>query len=576
MNRLRQADLNQLPAYLIAILIGISLFSAPIYAKVTILADTTWYSGQVIDTGGLVEIDHGATLTVQGGVTISNNTFFIVLGNLLMKGTEVNPIVIDDGHFCFYTNHETPGYIEFDNVVMNNGGFSEAGGCSGYGYFKLKNSKFYGVSGFYLWYPVAPSEIIKNIFAGSDGLQGILSGPNTLHVSNNVFVNQLGSAVSSYANYDDGFFVRYNSFLSTDKTALEIQAGYDSASMIADNNYFGTTDVNNIEERILDRKDSLTRASFIEFSPFLNSPHPDTPIYTPQSYILNVSKEGQGSGTVTSNFPGIDCGSNCSSNFDYGEFVTLTATPNYGSFFSGWTGSECFGIGTCTLKMDRNKTVTAIFTKLSYTIGGSVSGLNGSVVLQNNGGDNLTVSSNGPFMFFTALDYGSNYAVTVLTQPTGQTCTVSNGTGTANANVTDIAISCIDNPPPAPMNVQATAGIGSITVTFNTANPSSKSASLLNSSITFTANCTSNNGGVSGSATGTSSPLVVTGVTPGKAYTCTVSATGSGGTSTSTPSNVVIPTGDPTPIPTLSEWAQILLALSLMGMAGWYWHGRAS
>lgn len=32
----------------------------------------------------------------------------------------------------------------------------------------------------------------------------------------------------------------------------------------------------------------------------------------------------------------------------------------------------------------------------------------------------------------------------------------------------------------------------------------------------------------------------------------------------------------PNSIPTLSEWAQILLALSLMGMAGWYWQRRAS
>ncbi len=35
-----------------------------------------------------------------------------------------------------------------------------------------------------------------------------------------------------------------------------------------------------------------------------------------------------------------------------------------------------------------------------------------------------------------------------------------------------------------------------------------------------------------------------------------------------------IPCGTPTPIPTLSEWAQIFLALSLMGMAGWYWRRR--
>lgn len=162
---------------------------------------------------------------------------------------------------------------------MNGGSFSEAGGCSGYGYFKLLNSKFYGVRGFYLWYPVAPSEIKKNIFIDSDGLQGILSGPNTLHVMNNVFFNQLGSAVSSIANYDNGFYVRYNSFLSTDKVALEIQGGFNSASMIADNNYFGTADTNNIEERILDRNDSLTRFSFIQYKPHLNSPHPDTPGY---------------------------------------------------------------------------------------------------------------------------------------------------------------------------------------------------------------------------------------------------------------------------------------------------------
>lgn len=92
MNRLHKQDLNKLPVYLIVIFIGILLFSAPIYAKVTILVDTTWYSGQVIDTGGLVEIDHGATLIVQGGVTISNNTFFLVLGNLIMGGAKLTQL----------------------------------------------------------------------------------------------------------------------------------------------------------------------------------------------------------------------------------------------------------------------------------------------------------------------------------------------------------------------------------------------------------------------------------------------------------------------------------------------------
>jgi hypothetical protein len=83
----------------------------------------------------------------------------------------------------------------------------------------------------------------------------------------------------------------------------------------------------------------------------------------------------------------------------------------------------------------------------TYTIGGTVSGLGTgkSVVLQNNGGGNLTLSANAPFTFATALTSGSAYAVTVLTQPVGQACTVASGTGTvAAANVTNVAVSCID------------------------------------------------------------------------------------------------------------------------------------
>ncbi len=78
-----------------------------------------------------------------------------------------------------------------------------------------------------------------------------------------------------------------------------------------------------------------------------------------------------------------------------------------------------------------------------FSVGGSVSGLAGTVVLQDNGGDNLAVSANGPFTFATALASGAAYAVTVKTNPTGQTCTVSNGSGTVgSANVTNVAVTC--------------------------------------------------------------------------------------------------------------------------------------
>ena len=82
-------------------------------------------------------------------------------------------------------------------------------------------------------------------------------------------------------------------------------------------------------------------------------------------------------------------------------------------------------------------------TSTTYSIGGTVSGLSGTVVLQDNGGDNLSVSANGSFTFATPLAGGASYAVTVKTSPSGQSCTVSNGSGTvAAANVTNVAVSC--------------------------------------------------------------------------------------------------------------------------------------
>jgi hypothetical protein len=83
----------------------------------------------------------------------------------------------------------------------------------------------------------------------------------------------------------------------------------------------------------------------------------------------------------------------------------------------------------------------------SGTIGGSVSGLGTgvSVVLQDNGGDTLTVASNGGFEFATALDTGVSYAVAVTVQPTGQSCTVSNGSGTVDSSddpVDNVSVAC--------------------------------------------------------------------------------------------------------------------------------------
>lgn len=73
---------------------------------------------------------------------------------------------------------------------------------------------------------------------------------------------------------------------------------------------------------------------------------------------VNVTRNGTGSGTVTSSPAGINCGVFCSGKFSVGSVVTLTAKANEGSKFTGWSGgftawpeSGCSGTGICTIPL---------------------------------------------------------------------------------------------------------------------------------------------------------------------------------------------------------------------------------
>jgi hypothetical protein len=78
----------------------------------------------------------------------------------------------------------------------------------------------------------------------------------------------------------------------------------------------------------------------------------------------------------------------------------------------------------------------------TYTIGGTISGLSGSIVLQDDDTDSLTLTANGAFTFKTPITPGSAYAATILAQPANQYCTIANATGIVTAAVTNIQITC--------------------------------------------------------------------------------------------------------------------------------------
>ncbi len=165
---------------------------------------------------------------------------------------------------------------------------------------------------------------------------------------------------------------------------------------------------------------------------------------------LATSDAGAGSALVLENHGGDDLTISGNGTFVFPTSVASGATyavtvktqptaPAQSCTVSGAVGT--IGSGNVTSVVVNCATDT-------FTVGGSISGLVGTVVLQNNGGDNVALSANGNFAFATPIPSGAPYAVSVLTQPgaPSQTCAVTNGTGAvANAKVTNVSVACTTN-----------------------------------------------------------------------------------------------------------------------------------
>jgi uncharacterized repeat protein (TIGR03803 family) len=175
----------------------------------------------------------------------------------------------------------------------------------------------------------------------------------------------------------------------------------------------------------------------------------NAPPQTPTTYTIGGTVSGlSGTGLVLQ-----DNGGNNLSVSASGSFVFTTTIASGGAYSvtvltqpssPAQTCAVTNGSGTASANVT-NIQITCI-TTATYTIGGTVSGLSGTgLVLQDNGGNNLSVSANGSFVFTTTIASGGAYSVTVLTQPSSpaQTCAVTNGSGTASTNVTNIQITCI-------------------------------------------------------------------------------------------------------------------------------------
>jgi phospholipase C len=103
----------------------------------------------------------------------------------------------------------------------------------------------------------------------------------------------------------------------------------------------------------------------------MTAPESVTPTFDP-GYGVTVATVG--SGTVSSSPAGIACPPTCSATFAQNTAITLTAAPQTGDFFGGWSGAGCSGTGTCSLTLSASASVTASFNSgdvLTVTTSGS-------------------------------------------------------------------------------------------------------------------------------------------------------------------------------------------------------------
>jgi hypothetical protein len=151
------------------------------------------------------------------------------------------------------------------------------------------------------------------------------------------------------------------------------------------------------------------------------------------SFNVAVTKAGFGTGTVTSAPAGINCGATCTAPFTSGSSVTLTATPDAGKTFTGWSGGGCAGTGTCVINpILADTAVTATFGDV---VAPTTTILTGPTDPSNAANPTFTFSADeSPVTFRCSLD---GAPATVCSSPT--TVNVANGPHTFTVFATDPA-----------------------------------------------------------------------------------------------------------------------------------------
>ena len=242
---------------------------------------------------------------------------------------------------------------------------------------------------------------------------------------------------------------------------------------------------------------------------------------------VSCSTSGGNTGTISATVTGLT--GTLVLQDDKGDTLTFTTNTTL-TFASSYASGATYTVSVktqpagqnCTLSSNATGTIaassttvtaTCTTTTVNYTLSATASGLTGTLVLQDDKSETLTFTGNTSQSFPTQYASGSTYAVTVKTQPTGQTCTLSsNFTGTITANTT-VTATCVTNTPNDTISVAASGLTGTLVVKDDK-----------NDTLTFT----SNNTQQFATSYTSGSTYAVTITTQPTGQTCTLGANASG------------------------------------------------
>jgi Domain of unknown function DUF11/Divergent InlB B-repeat domain/NHL repeat len=199
-----------------------------------------------------------------------------------------------------------------------------------------------------------------------------------------------------------------------------------------------------------------------------NSASVTTTISGTQTFTLTVTETGAGTGTVMSTSPpnNILCPSTCSASFNAGTVVTLSATPNTGSLFAGWSGACTATSGTCTVTMSQAQSVMAMFIQSGSGITFTSTTLPAGAVTVPYGAD-IQVTGGTPPYTFAATGLPANFSIDATAKGNAAAGHVLNnapqtaGTFTFNVTVTDSTT-------PTPLTGNATVSLTIAAMPANT------------------------------------------------------------------------------------------------------------